>query len=127
MWRMSCVTCHMSRVTCHKSHVICHISHLTCHMSRIMYHMSYYCYFWFDKVVMLVGGGFVISRAYRVNFLFQYALHFQISHDSSLLTLLLVISLSPLDPSSFGGGRVTRAIPLDPGFFRACQVSSLSP
>ena len=41
----------MSRVTCHMSHVTCHVSHVTCHI------------FFFDKVVKLIGEGFVINGA----------------------------------------------------------------
>ena len=40
--------------TCHMSHVTCHVSHVT------------FSYFFFYKVVKLVGGGSVINGAYPV-------------------------------------------------------------
>ena len=51
-----CVTCHMSRVTSHMSQVTCHLSHAT---------IIFFFFFSF-KVVELIGGGYVINRAYPV-------------------------------------------------------------
>ena len=39
-----------------------HVSHVTCHMSGVMYQVSIF----FDMVVELVGGGFVINGPYAV-------------------------------------------------------------
>ena len=47
---MSCVKCHMSDITCQVSHVRCQ--------------MYLFFFFFFDKVLELVGGGSVISGAY---------------------------------------------------------------
>ena len=47
----------MSGVRCHVSHVRCHVSGVTCHM-----------YFFFYKLVGLVGGGSVINGSYPVQF-----------------------------------------------------------
>ena len=46
------VMCHVYHVMSHMSHVMCPISHVTCHMS---------CFFFFDKLLKLIGGGFVIN------------------------------------------------------------------
>ena len=58
--------CHKSRVTCHVSHVMYHMSHVTRHMSRVTCHMSQFFLLFLsslEKVVKLVGGGFVINGA----------------------------------------------------------------
>ena len=52
---MSHVMCHVSRVTCHVSRVTCLMSHVRCHF-----------FLFFDKVVKLIGGGYVINKAYPV-------------------------------------------------------------
>ena len=60
MYHMSHVITHMSCVICcHISHVMCHISHITCHL---------FLYFFFYKVVNLVGGGFIINGATAFTF-----------------------------------------------------------
>ena len=61
---MSRVTCHLSRVKCHVSHVTCHMLHVTCHI-----------FFFFYKVVKLIGGGSVINGAYPVQFSFLVIYH----------------------------------------------------
>ena len=44
--------------TCHVSRVTCHVSRVTCHVSRVRFF-----FFFFDKVVELIGGGSVINGA----------------------------------------------------------------
>ena len=53
-------TCHMSGVRCHVSCVMCHVSRVMCNLF-----LSFFLSF-LDKVVGLVGGWFVINRAYGV-------------------------------------------------------------
>ena len=43
-------------------HITCHVSHVTCHVSPVTCHMSHFFLSW--KVVKLIGGGFVINKAY---------------------------------------------------------------
>ena len=54
-----CVTCQVSGVTCQVSHVRFHMSGVTCQVSHVRW-------LFFDKVVGLVSGGFVINGAYPV-------------------------------------------------------------
>ena len=56
---VSHVTCFVSCVTCHMSRVRYHVSHVTCHN-------IFFIYFFFYKVVKLIGGGSVINGAYPV-------------------------------------------------------------
>ena len=51
------------------SHVRCHVSGAMHHVSHVWCQMSYVRFFTVDKVVGLDGGGFVINRAYPVQFL----------------------------------------------------------
>ena len=60
---MSGVIRQMSGVRCQVSRVRCNVSGVTCQVS----HVSFFLFLFFsDKVVKLVGGGFVIYRAYPV-------------------------------------------------------------
>ena len=52
------------RVTYQVSHVTCHVSHVKCHMSHVKICLSS------DKMVELVGRGFVINVAYPVYFFY---------------------------------------------------------
>ena len=56
----------MLHVMCHMSHVTCHMSHVTCQMSCVPCHIFF---FFFDKVVKLMGGGSFINGADPVKFL----------------------------------------------------------
>ena len=58
---MSCVIYHMSRVTCYMSHVH---------------------FFFFYKVVKLIGGGSVINEAYPIQFLFNDSVSQSVSQSS---------------------------------------------
>ena len=60
-FQVSCVTCHVSCVTCHLSQVTCHMSPITCHLKKYITIL----FFW-EKVVRLVGVGYVINGAYPV-------------------------------------------------------------
>ena len=54
-------------ITCHLLHIMCHVSHVQCHVLHVMCSMSQYFFLSFlDKVVKLVGGGFVINGPYPV-------------------------------------------------------------
>ena len=59
---MSGVMCHVSGVTYQVSCVRCQISGVICQVSQVFY-------LFFDKVVGLVDGGFVINKAYPVYFI----------------------------------------------------------
>ena len=48
----------------------CHVSHVTCHVLCVMCHMSH---FFVDKVVKLVGGGYVINGATMSSLFFLYS------------------------------------------------------
>ena len=59
LWECSPPTrCPMSCVTCHMSGVRCQVSGVRCQVSQHMY-----IYFFFDKVVELIGFGSVINGA----------------------------------------------------------------
>ena len=51
------------------SNTICHVSHVTCPLSHVnFFFFIFYPLNFFDKVVELVGGGYVINGAYPVQF-----------------------------------------------------------
>ena len=60
--------CHVSRVTCHVSYVMCHLSHVKIYFLFIYKKIKKKLNSLkkLDKVVELVGGGSVISRAYPI-------------------------------------------------------------
>ena len=72
MSQVSGVTCHMWGVVCHVSGIRCHLSPVMCEVSCVMCQASSVCvmffffFLFFGKVVELVGGRSVISRAYPV-------------------------------------------------------------